>query len=305
MRTAAGVSTLLSIALAGVTLCGCGGGGKQGKSLTQQFQDALKVSDTSLRARRLIAVAEKQKTAGDVSGMTTSLGAAKEAAAAVTDPVSQANTLILVAGAYARLDQSTDQVKLLLRDAGKSIDRIEALDAKVLPLADLAAATSQHLQNADAAAFHLKAAEQAAEKIELPSSRVRALGRIGGAYGKAKLDSEAERVMSQAGELAESQSDPRVKADCQAEMAAAWHALGNSDQAQADFTAAEQTAATVADKSSQAYALLNIAQKARAAKQAALARKLLLQAQGVAEKVEDGSIRGPLIEEIHGALKKL
>jgi hypothetical protein len=96
-----------------------------------------------------------------------------------------------------------------------------------------------------------------------------------------------------------------VKADCQAEMAAAWHALGNADQAQAEFTAAEQTAATIEDKSSHAYALLNIAQKARAAKQAAVARKLLGAAQGVAEKVEDGSIRGPLVEEIDAALKKL
>ena len=305
MRTAAWVSLLFAIALAGMTHCGCGGGGKQGKSLTQQFQDALKVSDSSLRARRLIAVAEKQKTAGDISGMSTSLGAAKEAAAAITDPVSQANSLILVAGAYARLDQSTDQVKQLLRDAGKSIDRIEAVDAKVLPLADLAAATSQHLQNADAAAFHLKAAEQASEKIELPPSRVRALGRIGRAYSKARLDSEAERVMSQASDLAAGQSDPRVKADCQAELAAAWHALGDADQAQAEFTAAKQSAATIADKSSHAYALLNIAEKARTAKQAALGRKLLLEAQDVAEKVEDGSIRGPLVEEIDAALKKL
>jgi hypothetical protein len=284
---------------------GCGGGEKPGKSLTQQFNEAMKVSDAGLRARRLVGVAEKQHKAGDLSSCTSSLAAAKEAAMSVSDAVSQANTLNLVAGGYARLDGNAEDIKSLLKESAKAIERIEDAGAKVQPLAELAAATSVHLKNKDAALSHLKSAEDAAAQIELPPNRTQAWGRIAVAYSKAAEIAEAERVMSAARSFADEQMDPRTRADCLAEIGSAWHSLKDTEQSQNAFAAAEQTAGAIEDQQSRAYALLHLAQKISKAKQKAEARKLLLAAQDVALKVKDTSIRGPLVEEIDAELKKL
>jgi hypothetical protein len=284
---------------------GCGGAEKQGKSLAQQYSAALQVSDAGLRARRLVGVADKQQQAGDRRGTASSLAAAKEAALSVADPASQSNTLNYVAAACVRLDAPSDDVKLLLKESAKAIERIEDAGAKVLPLADLAAATSLHLKNSDAALAHLQTAEQAAGQIELPPSRVQAWGRIAGAYGAIGQDAQADRVMSMAQTYADEQSEARARADCLAEIGAAWHALNRSEPSQTAFTAAQQAAATIEEAQSQAYALLHIAQKEAAARQKGEAKKLLLAAQDVALKVKDSSIRGPLVEEIDAALKKL
>jgi len=134
---------------------------------------------------------------------------------------------------------------------------------------------------------------------------VRALGRIAAAYGKSQRAGDRQRVMAEASVLADGQADPRAKADCLAEIGAAWHAQKDAAASTAAFTAAEQAAAEIEDTQSHAYALLNIAQKVSASKQKAEARKLLNSAQNVAAKVQDSSIRGPLIQEIAAALKQL
>jgi hypothetical protein len=283
---------------------GCGASDPPAKSLTQQYQEALKTPDAAQRARRLVAVAEKQEQAADLNGVSTSLVAARQAAQSVKDPASQASSLVLVAGAYARLEQNSDQVRELLRQAAAAIERVDDPLLKVRSLASLATATSQHLQNFDAAVAHLARAEESAAQIQRPADRAAALGRIAAAYDKSQRPAEAERLLDAARALAGGQTDARTKADCLAEVAGVLATMRSAGDAQDAFAVAQQAAEAIEDPESRAYALVNIARKARGAKQPVQAKALLAQAQSVALKIKDASLRRPLLEEIDAALRQ-
>lgn len=289
-----------------VGLAGCGGGApKGGKSLTQQFQEATQIPDAGLRAKKLVTVAEKQKSAGDMLGVSSTLSAAKEAASSVPDPVSRANNLNLVAAAYARLEPGSEDVKKLLKDSAKAIAEIKDADAKIPALSDLAAYTGQYLKNPDAAAAHLKNAEAAAAQIALAGPRVASLMRIAQSYHKLENPAEAQRVVAQSLEFAGRQAEPRDRADCLAEIGGALYSMANAEAGKAALADAQTAAEQIQAGDSQAYALLRIAQKASAAKRKDVAQTLLDKAKDLALKVEDGSVRNPLIEDIDTALKAL
>jgi tetratricopeptide (TPR) repeat protein len=253
----------------------------------------------------MVAVADKQKAAGDMIGVSTSLSAAKEAAGSVTDPVSKANNLNLVAAAYARLEPGSEEIKKLLKDSAKAIAEIKDADAKIPALADLASYTGQYLKNADAAAAHLKTAEEAAAEVSLPGPRVANLMRVALAYEKLERPADAERVVTQALEFARSLAEPREQSDCLAEVGGALYSLKKAEEGKSALDEAQAAAAKIATDDSRAYALLHIAQKASDAGHKGEARKLLDEAKDVATKVTDGSVRTQLNEDIDSALNSL
>jgi hypothetical protein len=302
------VSLLLGLAITILlgSATGCGSGSSQGgKSLNQQYQDALKISDAGQRARKLATLAKSQQTAGDVIGMGEALASARQAAMAVKDPGSKSSALLVVAEAAASLEQSQDDIKSLLREAGKAIESATDPDVRVTLLADLAAATGKHLKNQTAAAAHLKTAEEAAEEISDSSSvtKVTALTKIAVAYGKLGSSADAERVLASATEFAQSLADEREKCDCLAEMAVAQAKMQNADASKALFASAEEAAGKIMDPESQGYAFLNLARKAAAAKNKSQAGSLLDQASAAADKVTDSGARGSLQQEISAERK--
>ncbi|HEX5106262.1 MAG TPA: hypothetical protein VFV87_20725 [Pirellulaceae bacterium] len=300
------VSFLLLLAMSlSVAAPGCGGGSGGGKSLTQQVQDAARISDASLRAKKLAGLAEKQHATGDILGTASTLGAAREAALSVSDPSSKASTLIVVAASNAKTEQSTDDVKSLLKEAGKAIEGVSDPFAQVPLLADLAAATGTHVKNTALAASHLQTAEEAAAKIENVSIRAASLAKIAIAYGQLEGRSEdANRVADAGLEFAHSQADPRDKCDCLGEIAIALAKLQRSDDAAAAFEEAQAAAGEIATDESKAHALLGLGRKARLAKNQSLAATLFDRALDVAESVPDASVRGPLIDEIQADRNK-
>lgn len=287
------------------TLLGCNGSPKGGKSLGQQQQDAMKLSDPGQRARKLCPIADKQHKAGDVLGARSTLASARDAALAVKDPASRASALTFVAGYYAKLDQSTDDVKSILREAAKAADEITDPDVKIRALSELAAATGAHLKNATLAASYLKTAEEAAGGIESVVTKVTALARIAVAYHKVDRADDFNRVIAAAQELARTAAEPRQQCDALAEIGAALARAKQADESKAVFDEAEQVVATIPEPEGQAYALLNLAEKLSAAGRKDAAHQLLAQASTQADKVSDGSVRGPLVEEIETARKSL
>jgi hypothetical protein len=172
-------------------------------------------------------------------------------------------------------------------------------------LADLAAATGKHLQNAGAAAQFLKTGEEAAAAIVLPASKVASLAKIASAYGQLNLAAEADRVLAAALDFARGREDAREKATCLASAFAALEGLKQTDKAQAVLAEARQTAESIAADESRGYALLSVAQKCLAAGKKQIAGELLTQAQAAADKVTDSSARGPLVDDIARARKSL
>ena len=216
----------------------------------------------------------------------------------IKDPRSKSSALMAVAGTFASLEQSQDDIKSLLREAGKAIETVADADARVPLLADLAAATGKHLKNPAAAAAHLKTAEKAADQITGNVTKVTALTKIAVAFGKLEANAEAERVLSGASEFAKGLAEPREKCDCLAEIAVALANIQRAEESKATFTAAQEAAAEIADAENQGHAFLNLARKATFAKNKPLASTLLDQAATAAGKVTDSGARAPLLEEI-------
>ena len=160
------------VAMCVAPLLGCGGGQPAGKPLNEQYQEALKISDASQRVKKLVAVAQKQQQAADQVGMSTSLGAAENAAKSIADPAEQASALIALASGYARLDQSPQAMKGLLDTATTASDKVEDPEAKANVLAELGSALGRELKNPELATYHLKNAESAAAVIDPGDFRV-------------------------------------------------------------------------------------------------------------------------------------
>jgi tetratricopeptide (TPR) repeat protein len=288
-------------------LVGCNASSPGGKSLSQQQAEALKLSDAGQRARRLAQVAEKQHKAGDLLAVRSALSIAGESARSVKDPASRAAALTYVAGYYVKLGQNEDDAKALLREAAKAAEDVSDPDVKIRVLSELAAATGAQLKNATLAASYLKTAEAAAGGLALEAvvTKVTALSRIAVAYQKLERAADAERVIAAAQETARGVSDPRQKCDALAEIGAALSRMKQTAGAQAAFDEAELAVAEIAEADGQAYALLNLARGLATAGRKESARAILKQAMDAADKVTDGSVRGPLNDEIEAARKAL
>jgi tetratricopeptide (TPR) repeat protein len=305
LPTASRLVLIAGLACLTLLTLGCGGGGKGEKSLTQLYQEALKVPDAVQRARRLVGVAEKQQKAGDLLGASASLSSAREAANSISDPSSKASSLTIVAGGYARVEQNPGEAKQLLKDAAKAIGAIQDADAKVPALADLAISTHQYLKDSDLAAAYLKSAEDAAASISQLRTRLMAQCRIVTAYGKVDRGADAQRLSNELLELARAQADAREKSDFLADVAGAQLQINQGQAADATLAEALKASDEIATPDSHAYALLNIARKLAAAKRKGESKQLLSKAQDQALQVKDTSVRTPLMEEIDAAITAL
>lgn len=285
-----------------LVLAGCGSGSKTGPSLTAQYQAALQVQDASVRAGKLITIAESQKKAGDVMGAESALSAARDAATSLADPGSRANSLNKVAAAYGRAGD-TATAKKLIKDSSQAIAEIPDADTKIRILADLAAVTGQHLKNPDAAAEHLATAEKAASELGTAQRKVAAQANIAAAYSRIERPADSQRVLDQVLVLAREQTDAKAKAECLGEVAAAQLRMKQTELSQATFDEAVQAAGEVADAEQRGYALLHLSKKLFAAGRKGQAKELLGKAQDAALQVKDTSLKAALVEEIDAAAK--
>ena len=285
-----------------LVLTGCGGSNTGGESLSQQYQTALKIEDDSLRASKLVTIAESQKKAGDAMGAESSLAAAADAAYSLKDPASKSNSLNRVAAAYGRSGEMT-AAKKLLKESAKAIAELDDPDAKIRLLADLASATGQYLKNPDAAAEHLAGAETEAAALDSTMGKVASQAKIAGAYARIGRPADAQRVIDQVLAFARGLSDAKEKAECLAEAAAAQARMKQSNASKATFDEAIQVAGEITAGDQRGYALLHIAQKLGAAGRRSDSKELLIKAQDVAFKVKDKSLKAPLTEEIEAAIR--
>ena len=291
--------------LCSIGFAGCGGGsGKAGPSLSKQYQEALKQTDASMRASKLVTIAEAQKKAGDTLGSDASLSAASEAAYSLSEPSSKANALNKVAAAYGRAGD-TSTVKKLLKDTAKEIEKVPDPDIKIRTLADLASTTGLYLKNPDAAAEHLATAEKAAETIEGAQGKIAAQAKIAGAYARIERTKDAERILETVLAFARGLADPKEKAESLAAAASAQVSMKQTDAAKGTFDEAQQVAATIPADDQRGYALLHISQKLSLAGRKSDAKAALSKAQDAALKVTDSSLKAALVEEINGAATQL
>ncbi len=284
---------------------GCGGKAKpKEKSLTVQYEAALKLHDPIQKSKGLAKVAEKQSKSGDAVAAQSSLASAAIAAKEVTDPASRATCLNLVAGAMCRVDQASEAAPLF-KEAAAATDEIKDVDAKITPLTSLAFSASTYLKDPDLAAEYLKKAEAAAEAINNATIKAQALGRIANSYVKLPKDEDATRMADKALAFARSQPGPKEKSDTLAEVAAQLHLMKKPEESKAAFDEAQKEADLVTAEDGKAYAFVQLAKKLKDSGQKELAGTLLTKADDLADKLKDASLRGPIKTEVELVRKGL
>lgn len=271
-------------------------------SLDGRLKQAKAVAEPGLRARQLADVGERQFKAGDSEKGETTLKLAAETAATVDDPKAKSNTLIVVSKSLIAIGKGAD-AKPLLADAANALQVVADPDEKVTALAELGAVQGELLKEPEAALVTLKQAVEAADSIADPVLRVRAYGPIYLAFERCEQTEEAKSLLSKATEFSKSQDKPDLRTSCLIEVAGTLAKAGKHDESLHVFNDASKLAEGIKDDETRSRAFLLVAQKLRVAGRPDEARKAALKALEASVKLTDRTIRAPLEEEIHAAMR--
>ncbi len=280
-------------------IVGCGGPKNNGKSLTEEYQEALALPNADGRARALIRVAKKQENAGDRAGAERSLDDATNASDEVTDPAPRAGVFNALADAQAKTGLFGD-AKRSLKEVRKACED-ESIDAeqKVIIYSKMAVTYGAYLKKKENAETYLEMAADLAVGVESPLGKVSSLMTVAEEFQKLDMASEADKLVTQSLEVAKSISDPRDQADAIASIASSLGQMGKEDQARTTFDEAIGTAEKIEDIVSKAHALADLAPKLAKVGRKSDARELLKKAAAAADKITgDKGLQNEVREKI-------
>jgi len=286
-------------------LTGCGGGGKSGGgSLSDQYRKAMQITNPTARVTQLLAVAKKQEKAGDVLGADQSLASAAAAAESIEDANGRAIALNRVASDMARMGRPSE-AKNLLKGVRKACEKIDDPEAKVPVLTRMSYMYGKYLDGQDAASIYLKNCEEIAGTISRPEGKIEAMLEVALTYYGLGDQEKTQSLIDQSLEDALALEDARKRADSIANAAAMLSKMKKTDEAKTVFQEAQTKAGEIEDPLSQAHALVHLGEKLTESGLKGAAHKILVQAEEVADKVTDQSMRGPLMDKIFAARKRL
>lgn len=292
----------LPIILLVLAVAGCGGSSSstQDVSLDSQYRAALKITDATLQVTELLRVAGKQRAAGDVQGLDTSLATAANAASRISDAKGRAMALNRVALTMARMERPA-KAKDMLKQVRKAADEIPDAESKIAALSTMCRTYGEFLGEKDIATGYLNICDETVATIEEPAGRI--LAQLDVAYVRHTIgDTQtATEKVDQILEASRNLEDKRKRADRLADAAAVLAKMTKAEEAKAVFKEAQQAASEIDDSLSQAYAYLHLSGKLSDCGEKAAARKVLAIAEQTADKVGDQSMKLPLMEKIYAA----
>jgi tetratricopeptide (TPR) repeat protein len=295
----------LSIVLVLPAAAGCPNGGSSGgKSLNQQYSDALKISAADARARELVRIADQQFQAGDRSGAERSLRDAEEAAKSLSDPAGQAGALVTVAGGKARTGNAAG-ARRTLGEVGKMLEKIANFEQRVLVQSRMGSVYGRELGDKNAAQGELSQAEAGIARLQDVTGQILAVAAIAQSYHAAELADDAQRVIGTGLEIARAADRPRQRSDSITRLATAQARMNNTEAAAALFDEALATARSIPDDLSRAHALIEIATAHSQAGQKAKAAELFKEAEDVSEKIADQGLKREVLDKIQAGRAKL
>lgn len=279
------------IALALLVVAGCGPSKAPIASYEDKIADARAEANPDSRARKLIVLGYQQASKSqDIIGSNKTLEWAETSCEEIPDPFAKADAYTLLGKAHARLGSKVKAGKSLL-EARKLADGIESLETRINAMSNIAAVYGENLKEAEKADEVLKAAADAAAKIQDPQSRAIALKDVAKAYFKSELKESGDKSLAAAIEAAGAVEDAKMRSDVLAQIAAA-HAATDPEAALATFESALESARKADKAYSQAYALTEIAEKLVEAKQIDLARKTLDEATALVKDIPEVDLQG-------------
>jgi tetratricopeptide (TPR) repeat protein len=292
---------LLSITL--VSSYGCGGKDSGETTVREELAKAKNTSNPALRAKRLVAVASKQRDAGDASGAESSLKMALTSCDKIEDIDDRLKALNGVAEALAQTGDKTEAEAVLKQVKGEYPKIADGL-SKVQIVTKMAEIYGRYLGKPRTAVRFLGDVASSAEAIPDAALRIEAMSGIAVAYHHFDATAEYEGQMQKTLDAARAVEDDRARTEGLLTVANGLSELKKDDQAKQLIAEADKLIDTIAEPHSRAYALVSLARAWDAAGEKASAKEAISRADDVADET-DSSLRGPLKEKIAATRKEL
>ena len=277
---------------------GCSGE-PETKTLNQQFQAAMALKDLRQRGNRLVRLSYEQAEAGDAVAAERSLAGARQAANGMSDPRDQSELLNYVGFAYGKLGHP-GTTKKVLAEVRTAADKISKPDQRVPVLAKMAEIYERFLESENAAKNLLVECEPLAMQAVEPDAKVRALMELAYYHSRLKHTSDVDRLDARVAEVIQSAGDAKVSAEMFMAQASG---LVKRKSAKADdaYKAAEGAIAKISDPLSRGHSWLKLARRLKHDGRQDMVANILAKAKSAADKVKDGSLRTPLLDQISQA----
>jgi tetratricopeptide (TPR) repeat protein len=193
------------------------------------------------------------------------------------------------------------EAKDVFKEVEGLLKEVDKPEARVPLLTRMGYTYGKYLGDLREAKDLLRRAEEEADAISLPVGQIDGLLEVAFISNSLGLDEKTQGLLDRALEQARGQEDARKRADAIANAGTVLTRMDRTDEAQAAFDESQATTKEIADPLSQAYAYLHLSEKLIEAKRKADARTILQTAEASADKVQDVSMRTPLMDKIYAA----
>lgn len=282
---------------------GCGGKESKEGSVADELAKAKKTSDPALRARRLVAVAGKQREAGDVSGSQSSIKLALSSCKDINKTSDRLKALNSVAEALAETGYKTE-AEDVLKTVKKEYPDIQEDLAKVQVATKMAEVYGRYLGKPRTAVGFLSEVESSAESITDPAFRVQAMAEIAVAYHQFEAADQSAAQMQKTLSAAKQIEDTRKRTEALIAVASRLIDIDKKSDAKQLLDEADKLTESIEEPHSRAYALVSLAVVLNQAGDKSAAKAALGRADDVADKA-DSSLRAALKEKISTTKKEI
>ena len=288
----------LTISMVCLLLVSCGkSDDKQDSSIQGQLKQAMKIQSLRKRSKTLVEIADRQFEQDDVLGGKATIGLAVDTALEIKGAYERGAVLNSTAYAYGK-HQLVDKASDVLKQVSRAVEEVAEADLSAALIGKMAEIEIRFLDHVNTGNDLFKEAATAAENAEKPEEKVIAKLNLAFHLDRLKRVEPRDDLVDQAFEVLEQIPDDRQRTDVTGDMASRLVQMQCLEQSKRAFELAETYAATIALALSQGYALCEISDRLRRAKQSAGAERVLAKARQVAEKVTDQGLRKELINRL-------
>ena len=291
-------SWYLTVSMVCLALVSCGKpDNKQDSSIQGQLKQAMKIQSLRKRSKTLVEIADRQFAQDDVLGGTATIGLAVDSALGIKGAYERGAVLNSTAYAYGK-HELVDKASDVLKQVSKALEEVTEVDLSVALIGKMAEIEIRFLDHVNTGNDLFEEGATTAENAEKPEEKVIAKLNLAFHLDRLKRVEPRDELIDQAFEALEQIPGDRQRTDVAGDMASRLVQMQCLERAKRAFELAETYAATIAEPLSQGYALCEIRDRLRRAKQSAGADRVLAKARLVAEKVMDQGLRNELLNRL-------
>ncbi len=291
-------SGYLTVSMVCLLLVSCGkSDDKQDGSIQGQLKQAMKIQSLRKRSKTLVEIADRQFEQDDVLGGTATIGLAVDTALEIKGTYERGAVLNSTAYAYGK-HELVDKAADVLKHVSRTLEEVAEVDLLVALIGKMAEIEIRFLDHLNTGNDLFEEGATIAENAEKPEEKVIAKLNLAFHLDRLKRTEPRDELVDQAFEALEQIPDDRQRTDVTGDMASRLVQMQCLERSKRAFELAETYAATIAEPLSQGYALCEIRDRLRRAKQSAGAERVLAKARQVAEKVTDQGLRKELLNRL-------